>query len=334
VEKHIKNSQFLEIDFFSISWNYQRSNNIPMQKFSCIIIGAGPAGLQAALFLGRASVSTLVIGMPEKSDLAYGKIIGNYFGLGDDTPGITLLLNGVEQIKKYGVTVLKENVLDAQKLEDGLFHIITESKKEYRADALIITAGQAHTKAGIQGETKFLGIGVHTCVACDGILYKDKKVGVLGSGSHAAYEAIELTTYTNYVTLFTQGEPPQWSPELLNQAQKKGVTISEKRIKKIRGGKHMEAVEYWDNTEQYLDGIFIALGSASSLTFAYKLGLEQKDGFLVIDRDGKTNVENIWAAGGSTGGNPQIAKDVGEGCNAAINVIKKVKGMTQYLDQT
>ena len=98
-----------------------------------------------------------------------------------------------------------------------------------------------------------------------------------------------------------------------------------------------------DNKEEQFDGIFIALGAASSVTFAYKLGLEQKDGppsasggggFLAIDREGKTNLEGVFAAGGCTGGNPQIAKSVGEGCNAAISVIKKVKGLTQYYDQT
>ncbi len=89
-----------------------------------------------------------------------------------------------------------------------------------------------------------------------------------------------------------------------------------------------------DNREDKVNGVFIALGSASSVTFAYKLGLEQKDGFLIIDREGKTNVEGVCAAGGATGGNAQIAKSVGEGCNAAISAIRKIKGLAQYLDQT
>lgn len=305
-----------------------------MEKFSCIIIGGGPAALQAALFLGRASVSTLVIGIPEKSDLAYGKVIGNYFGLSEEPPGIALLNNGVEQIKKYGIEVLKEEVIDLQKLSGNEFKVVTENKKEFLTDNIIIATGQVFVKAGILGEEKFLGNGVHTCVACDGIFYKDKKVGVVGSGSHAAQEAIEITTYTNQVTIFTQGDNPSWSKELENFLKEKSIKISDKRIKALKGEKNVTGVIFSDNSEEPMDGIFIALGSASSITFAYKLGLEMKDGFLVINRESKTNVEGVWAAGGCTGGNAQIAKSTGEGCNAAISIIKKVKGLAQYTDQT
>lgn len=305
-----------------------------MEKFSCIIVGGGPAALQAALFLGRANVSAKVIGIPEKSDLADGRIIGNYFGLSDEPPGLALLQNGVDHTGKYGIEVLKEEVVDAEKLEGGPLRVSTETKKEFSAETLIIATGQAHVKAGIQGEDKFFGNGVHTCVACNGIFYKDKKVAVIGSGSHALQEAIELSSYTNRITVFPQGAAPAWAKELEALAKEKGILVSDKRIKGLKGETRVEGAVFADNTEEPMDGLFLALGSASSITFGYKLGLLQKDGFLVIDRDGKTNVEGVWAAGGCTGGNAQIAKSVGEGCNAAIGVIKRVKGLGQYTDQT
>lgn len=305
-----------------------------MKKSSCIVIGGGPAALQAALFLGRASVETLVIGTPEQSDLAYGRVIGNYFGLADEPPGKVLLANGIAQIKKYGIEVLGEEVVDLVGLAGKGFRVTTETRKEFHADTVIIATGQAHVRAGIQGEDKFLGRGVHTCVACDGISFTGKKVAVVGSGSHALQEAIELTTYTPSVTVFTQGDQPDWSPEMEQAAKAKGVAISDRRLKAVRGEQFVTTAVFVDNAEEPLDGIFVALGSASSVTFAYKLGLEQKDGFLAIDRDGKTNIAGIWAAGGATGGNAQIAKSVGEGCNAAMSIIKTVKGLAQYLDQT
>ncbi len=305
-----------------------------MEKFSCVIIGAGPAGLQSGLFLGRASVSTLVIGVPEKSDLYYGKIIGNFFGAADEPSGAILLDNGVEHLKKYGVRVLKEEVVDLQVQDGGIFKIVTESQQEFSADAVIIATGQSLVKAGILNEQKFFGNGVHTCVACDGPLVKGKKIGVIGSGSHAVQEAIELLTFTDKVTIFTQGAAPVWSKELDAMIKQKNITVSDLRMKALKGETKIEAAVFSDGTEEPFDGIFIALGAASSVTFSYKLGLEQQDGFLKIDRDGKTNMEGIWAAGAATGGNPQIAKSVGEGCNAALSIIKKLKGIPQYKDQT
>lgn len=304
------------------------------QRLSCIIIGGGPSALQAGLFLGRASVAALIIGKPGESDLAYGRVIGNYFGLLDDPPGKSLLDNGVMQVKKYGIEVLREEVVDLEKLPAGVFRIKTETGKEFETDTVLIATGQAHLKAGIQGEDQFLGRGVHTCVACDGIFFKDKRVGVIGSGSHALQEAVELTTYAKTVTVYTQGDQPAWSAEMEQAARAKGVVASDRRIKAVQGEKFVTAALFADNAEEPIDGIFVALGSASSVTFAYKLGLEQKGGFLAIDRDGKTNVAGVWAAGGATGGNAQIAKSVGEGANAAISIIKLVKGLSQYLDQT
>lgn len=305
-----------------------------MQNFSCIIIGAGPAGLQAALFLGRASVSSLVIGIPDKSDLSYGRAIGNYFGLLDEAPGKILLQNAIAQIKKYGIDMLTEEVVDLEKLDNGKFRVVTETRKEFLSEFLIIASGQAYTRSGIQNEDKFFGNGVHTCVACDGIFYKGRKVAVIGSGSHAAQEAIELATYTKDISIYTQGDKPSWSKELNDFLREKGIVIKEERIKTLKGDTHITDVIISDNREEKINGIFIALGSASSVTFAYKLGLGQKDGFLVIDREGKTNVKGVWAAGGATGGNAQIAKSIGEGCNAALGVIRKIKGLAQYLDQT
>ncbi len=303
-------------------------------KASCVVIGGGPAALQAALFLGRASVATRVIGLPDRSDLAYGRVIGNYFGLAEDMPGKALLENGVLQVKKYNIEVVPEEVVDLVRSEENVFRTVTETGKEYLSDTVLVATGQAHTRAGIRGEEKFLGRGVHTCVACDGIFFKDKRVAVIGSGSHALQEAIELTTYTPSITVYTQGDQPQWSRELLAAAKSKGIAMSEKRMKALGGETVVHTAVFADNSEESLDGIFVALGSASSITFAYKLGLDLKDGFLVIDRDGKTSVPGVWAAGGATGGNAQIAKSVGEGCNAALSIIRTTKGLAEYLDQT
>lgn len=302
-------------------------------KYDCIVIGGGPAALQAGLFLTRANVSTLIIGEPQESDLASGEKIGNYFGIVGEPPGKALLSNGVLGVKKYGGEILEDEVVDMAKKNKEIT-VDTANQKSFKTEAVIIATGKAYEKAGIQNEDKFFGKGVHTCVACDGIFYKEKVVGIVGFGSHAAQEAIELTDFSKDVTIYTQGAEPAWSDGLGKLLKNKKIKIKKNTIIKLNGKENVTGVTLEDDSIDKLAGIFVALGSASSVTFANKVGLIQKDSFLVIDRDGKTNVDGIWAAGAATGGNAQIAKSVGEGANAAISVIEKIKGLSDYKDQT
>lgn len=303
------------------------------KNFDTIIIGAGPAGLQAALFLTRAQVKTLVIGKPEESDLAYGKRIGNIFGILGEPTGLSLLENSIEQMKRYGGELLREEVIDVEKKEDSL-QVKTGTGKEFLSKTLIIANGAAPTMAGIEREEEFFGKGVHTCVACDGIFYKGKKVGIIGEGNHAAEEALELTAFTKDATIFSQKRPWKFSKYIKKSLKEKGIKLEKKKIVKVEGKKNVERAKTSDGKSLRIDGIFLALGITPSLTFAEKLGLPKKDGFIAIDQDSFTGVDGVYAAGGAAGGNPQIAKDTGEGCNAAIAIIKKLKGLEQYTDQT
>lgn len=302
-------------------------------SYDSIIIGAGPAGQQAGLFLGRATLKTLLIGDPESSDLSYGKIIGNLFGAPDDPSGATLLRNGVGHLKRCGTEVLPGEVVDIVQAGDA-FEVVTAALERFAAKTIVIATGRQLPTAGIRNERDFLGKGVHTCVACDGPLFKDKVAAVVGSGPHAAEEALELSAYTGKITIYSQGEPWTMGEGLLRRLEERGLKREDKRIARIAGETFVRSVEFADKTSASVDGVFLAVGSAGGVTFANKLGLVQdKDGYLAIDRDGRTNLPGIWAAGSVTGGNAQIAKSVGEGCNAAISIIKTLKGLAEYVDQ-
>ena len=304
-----------------------------MTNYDTIIIGAGPTGIQAGLFLGRAQVKTILIGMPEKGALAYGKIISNYFGLPDDPPGLTLLQNGVEQLKRCGSEFLRDEVVDLKQSKDG-FEVTTATLKIFNSKTVIIATGAYIPSAGIRGEKNFLGKGVHTCVACDGPLFKKKKVAVVGNGPHAAEEALELATFTDKITIYSQGSPWEIGEALLAKLKEKNIPLSDKRITEVAGAPLLKSAKFSDGAEEAFEGLFLALGTAGGTTFSNKLGLEQKDGFIKIDKDGKTSVKGVWAAGGVTGGNLQISKSVGDGCNAAISIIRTLKGIENYMDQT
>jgi thioredoxin reductase (NADPH) len=303
-----------------------------MADYDTIIIGSGPAALSAAVFAARAKVKTLLIGLPEKSQLHYAQNVGNYIGA-DEISGPELLERGVQQVKKYGAEVLQKEVVHVMKRAE--FTVKTADNKTYTSKTVIIASGMAIRLPGIKNDQALLGKGVHSCVACDGYPYKGKKVAVIGNGNHAAEEAIELLALTNDITIISNGKEFEVSSELMKECEKGKVKFTKDKIAEFKGGKWLESLLMKDGSIAKYGGVFLALGGVTSLTFAQKLALDTTpEGFLVIDKDGKTAIDGCYAAGGCTGGNQQIAKSAGEGCNAAISVIKKVKGLDNYSDQT
>jgi thioredoxin reductase (NADPH) len=304
-----------------------------MADYDTIIIGAGPAALTAAVFTARAKLKTLLIGIAEKSQLHYASSVGNYIGL-DGSSGPELLEKGLEQIRKYGAEVVEQEVVHAMKKGDE-FIIKTADNREFSSRTLIIASGMAIRLPGIKNDQALLGRGVHSCVACDGYAYKGRKVAVIGNSNHAAEEAIELLAYTKDITVISNGKEFDISPELRKECEKGGVKFIKDKAAEFKGEKALEGLVMKDGSVAKYDGVFIALGAVTSLTFAQKLALDTSpEGHLVIDRDGRTAIGGCYAAGGCTGGNQQIAKSAGEGCNAAISAIKKVKGLESYSDQT
>ncbi|HSU73103.1 MAG TPA: NAD(P)/FAD-dependent oxidoreductase, partial [Candidatus Binatia bacterium] len=160
----------------------------------------------------------------------------------------------------------------------------------------------------------------------------NKNVIVLGNGNFAAEEAIELLGLTKNITMVSNGKEFAIAPELKKKLA--GLKFDTRRAVEFVGEKKLELVKFSDGSSEKPDGVFVALGTATALAFAQKLGLEMDGQSIKINRDGETNVEGVYAAGGCTGGNFQISKSVGEGCNAGISVIKKLKGLTEYEDLT
>ncbi|MEW6721707.1 MAG: NAD(P)/FAD-dependent oxidoreductase [Candidatus Micrarchaeota archaeon] len=304
-----------------------------MADYDTIIIGAGIAGMSAAVFTARAKLKTLVVGMPQKSQLHFAQSVGNYIGL-DEASGPEILEKGAEQIRKYGAELLEKEVVHVVKKGEE-FTVKTEDNKTFTSKTVIIASGMSARLPGIKNDKELLGKGLHTCVACDGYPYKNKKVAVIGNGNHAAEEAIELLALTKDITVISNGKEFEVSKELMAECEKGTVKFLKDRVMEFKGEKWLEGVAMKDGTVAKYDGVFLALGGVTSLTFAQKLALDTNaDGSLVIDRDGKTAIEGCFAAGGCTGGNQQMAKSAGEGCNAAISAIKKVKGLGSYSDQT
>lgn len=303
-----------------------------MEKvYECIVIGMGPAAQSAAVFMGRAKLKVLMIGKLFDSSLMKGKDIGNYLCCGGKS-GPELLRAGLQHAKKYGAEALEDEIVDVRK-KGVNFLIKTAKLKDFLAKTIIIATGLSYQSAGFVGEKEFTGNGVHYCVACDGPLFAGKTVIVIGNGNYAAEEAIQLSSFTKDITIFSNGQKFNFSPEIEALMKKNKIKLSEETIVECTGKNLVEKIKT-DKTEKRVNGIFVAIGKATALAFANKLALATKEDYIVVDRDGKTSIEGVYAAGGCTGGNYQMAVSVGEGCNAAISVIKKLKGLEVYSDLT
>ncbi|VVB81407.1 Sulfide dehydrogenase subunit alpha [uncultured archaeon] len=294
-----------------------------------IIIGRGPAGLSAAIFTSRAQLKTLVIGKKEKSQLIYAKHVENYFGFPEGIDGDKLLQIGAEQAKKFGADIIEEEVINIKKKKT--FTIKTSDGKNLEAKTIIIATGIPIQWAGIKNEKELLGKGVHTCASCDGPMYKGKKIAVIGNGNYAAEDALELTSYTKDVTLISHGPKFTFNSKLEEQLKKNNIKLKVARAKEFVADKFLRKIIFEDGEEAF-DGAFLACGTAGATTFASKLGIETKDGLIKVDENGMTSVQGVFAAGNCMGACRQIAKNVGDGCNAGVNIVKFLKAKDVFFD--
>ncbi|MBI2675278.1 MAG: FAD-dependent oxidoreductase [Candidatus Aenigmarchaeota archaeon] len=302
------------------------------EGFDVLIIGAGPAGLAAGMYAARANMKTLVLGFPSKSNMAKAKRVFNYLGFPEGIGGEEFQQASRRQAERYKAAVLEKEVVSVDRQEKG-FRVKTSDENEYEAKAIVIACGKSYKRIGLQNEETFVGKGVHYCVICDGYFYKSKKVAVIGNGNYAAEEALELLSYTKNITIFSNDETVEISENLLKKLKENNIGFTEGKISAFEGDRFFRNLLMADGSKAQLDGVFIAVGVASASAFSNRLGIGMDTaGNVVVDRDGKTNVDGIFAAGDCTGGNPQALKSAGEGCNAALAAVKFVKGRSVYID--
>ncbi len=287
--------------------------------YDVIIVGKGPAGLSAALYTVRANLRTLVIGK-NNSELLKAHKIENYFGFTEAISGSELLRAGEQQALRLGADIMEEEVLGVNQNEN--FEVIT-SENTYFGRTVLLATGQPQKKLRIDGLKELEGIGVSYCTTCDGFFYKNLKVGVLGNKDFAIHEAEELKSFTSNITIYTNGKELEYSGDYGKLHER--FRIVDKTILKLEGKEYLEKVYFTDGTQENLDGLFIANDSASSVDFARKLGVLTEGASILVDKDQKTNVTGLFAAGDCTGGFKQVSTAVGQGAMAARRIIELVR---------
>ena len=293
-----------------------------MNGYEVIIIGQGPAGLSAAIYTARAGLKTLVLGCDPK--IAGDYDIDNYFGFPETISGRELIARGVAQARRFGAALECDRALSIHFGDDGSYAVKTEAG-EYRACAIILATGVSRKKPDISNLGEYEGKGVSYCVSCDGFFFKGKPVMVAGEGVFAANQALELKEYTPDVTVCTLGKKADILAEFNEKLSAAGIGIIEKKIESLAGDGALSEVRFDDGSSRPASGLFIALGDASSLDFAYSLGIITRGTFIETDFEQKTNVPGVFAAGDCTGRYLQISVAVGEGAIAARSAIAWVR---------
>lgn len=282
--------------------------------YDVIIIGSGPAGIAASLYTKRAGLETLIVSKGIGT-LKKVETIQNYYG----TPNISgkeIQKIGENQAKELNIEIKNEEVMQ---IDYDQNFVVKTLNYEYEARTIIIATGSNRKEATIKGIKEFEGKGVSYCTTCDGFFYKDKDVAVLGNKEYALHEAQNLLPIAKSVTMLTNGEEP-------GEKRTEGIKIEENKIREFKGANSIEEIEFEDNTIKKIDGIFVALGTASSSDLAKKLGiiLDEKNN-IKVDSKMETNIKGVYACGDCTGGILQISKAVYEGMVAGMSVIQFFK---------
>ena len=287
-----------------------------------LVIGSGPAGIQAAIHASRRKVSVVVAGRPSASAAA-GTEMDNYFGTGL-VSGDRLIEEGIRQAESTGAVFSGQNVISSSR--DGeAFRFVLEDGTEVVSKAVVIATGISRKKLGIPGEKELFGKGVSYCAVCDCNFYKGRRAVIVGNESEAATSAVMMTGYaseTSWVAWDVQA-----SPVLVEKAEAAGVRLYGSKPRAIVGETKVEALELEDGSTIPTDGVFIELGAKSAADIAMDLDvMPEMDDTIKVGTDCATEVPGVYACGDVTGKPWQVAKAVGQGCVAGTNAAAFVKG--------
>jgi len=276
------------------------------KEYDVIIIGAGPAGLTAGLYCGRSKLKTLLLERTAVGGqlLLYGEVIENYPGFPDGTSGFELVEKMKKQAQRFGTEFLTEEVAKINFKNSKIHQVVTNSGQTYNTKAIIIATGANPKQLGVKGEAELKGKGISYCATCDGPLFKNKEVAVIGGGDKAIEEAIYLTRFVKKLTLIHRRDDLR-ATKILQERFLDNKKIDKKlscitteilgsnkvsgvRVKNVKTGKEEDIP---------VSGAFIFVGVEPNTNFLKEgLTLDEK-GFIITKEDMETSVEGVFACG-------------------------------------
>ena len=305
--------------------------------FDVIILGGGPAGLTAGIYLSRARIDTVILNegtVGGQTVLTHE--IANYPGV-ESINGYQLARTMKNQAIRFGCTIRSNIIVTRLDLTGSLKKVEINNKETYTARAVIIASGGRSRMLNVSGEEKFKGHGISYCATCDGDFFTGQNIIVVGGGNSALEEAVALTKYAASVTVVHQFDHFQAFPHAVKEAKEnpKINFIMESEITEFIGNEKLERVKIIDKktgniSEMEIDGVFILIGYVPN-TEKFKDVIELNDrNEIIVDEDLKTNIDGVYAAGDSIQKKyRQITTAVADGTIAALNTIEYLNKQRQ-----
>ena len=309
-----------------------------MSVYDSVIIGGGPAGLSAMLYLGRALTNSILI---EKKGIG-GQMMStdaveNYLGFPEEMSAFELVARMQQHAEKFSKNeIVYDEVIKVENIKDEVKKVITADGNTYETKTIILAMGGSSKKLGTKGEDAFAGKGVSYCATCDGAFYRNKTVAVVGGGNSAFDEAYFLTRFVNKIYLVHRRKEFRAEPINVKHLTDTGKVeyVLDSVIDEICGDGKVNSIKIKNVLDgsvhdQPVDGVFVFVGQEPATHFLKDTGLELKEtGHIVTNMSTmETNIEGVFACGDSIL-KPvrQVANAVGEGAVAAMSV-------THYLNK-
>jgi thioredoxin reductase (NADPH) len=305
-----------------------------MATYEVIIIGGGPAGLTAGLYASRAGLRSLLI---ERGifggQMVNATLVENYPGFPEGISGAELGSLMHQQAIRYGLEVVTAEVTG---LAPGQPYNASTTEGSFEAAAIIIAAGSQYRRLGVAGEEKLLGRGVSYCATCDGFLFRDKEVAVIGGGDTAITDALELSRHTKKVYVIHRRDQLRAGKVLQERAfaHPKLEFIWNTVVEEVLGDRLLEGLELRNvktgqEANLKVDGVFVAVGLMPH-SQCFRGILEVDDvGYIIVDDSMSTSAPGIFAAGDIRRDSArQIAAAVGDGATAAMSAFRYLQGMS------
>lgn len=297
-----------------------------MEIYDIIIVGAGPAGLTAGIYAGRAGLKTIILDKAQSGGTAnIAPLIENYPGI-DKIPGVELMAEITKQTKQY--TNIREfsMVLDIHHDNDHTF-LVDIGDEVLKSKYIILATGTEYKTLDVKGMQDYIGRGVSYCAVCDGSFFIDREVLIVGGGNSAATEALYLNRVGVKCSIVHRRDKLRCDRKLQEDIKEAGIKIYwNSEITAIHGDSMLESVDLYNNKTKEtqnmkVNGVFIAIGYDPNNQLAHQCGVVcDQLGYVKVDDDMQTNIDGIFAVGDITGGMKQIIVSEAQGAIAVHKI--------------
>lgn len=298
------------------------------EPLDCIVVGGGPAGLSASLFLARYGRSAITFHNNSPRNL-YSHGVHGFLGHDGILPS-DLLARGREEVLRYGGRIVEACITEARKVGREMFEVVTSTGERAQARTLVLATGLRDLTPDCPGFRDFYGRSVHHCPDCDGYENSGLRIAVLGHGRRVTGFSQELLTWSKKLTVLTNGHEEGVTPEQEATLSAHGIAVLTQPVAALEGDKEngkLRQVRFADGTTFPCDSLFFTLGTQPASDLHAQLGcrIDEECGLVWVDESQQTSIGGVFAAGDLTPHSQLAVVATAEGAMAAIHIHKMLE---------